>query len=193
MSDVLANDLNISGVFRPLDKKGFLEDPQVNGLEASEIKFPDWSKQGADFLARCSYQVQGYSVRLDGPALRRNRPEAVGNAHSYSGRSAGVAADGACVCRRHTLMLTGERGVFDTKIAYVQVSEAPRRSFTAILTEQSRAGYQGQTASLCPLMEFRIRSQIAYVSYRDGKPISLTGGQCAEQFPLPDRGFPGLI
>ena len=45
MSDVLSNDLNISGVFRPLDRKGFLEDPQVMGLEASEIKFEDWRRQ----------------------------------------------------------------------------------------------------------------------------------------------------
>ena len=52
MSDVLSNDLNISGVFRPLDRKGFLENPQVMGLEASEIKFEDWRRQGADFLAR---------------------------------------------------------------------------------------------------------------------------------------------
>lgn len=66
MSDVLSNDLNISGVFRPLDRNGFLEDPQTMGLEASQIKFEDWRRLGADFLARCSYQVQGNSIRLNG-------------------------------------------------------------------------------------------------------------------------------
>ena len=100
MSDVLSNDLNLSGVFRPLDPKGFLENPQAMGLEASEIKFQDWSKQGADFLVRCSYQVQGNSIRLDGRLLDVGGRKLVGGQELYR-RIAGLAADGACLCRRY--------------------------------------------------------------------------------------------
>ena len=82
MSEVLSNDLNLSGVFRPLDPKGFLESPQAIGLEASEIKFQDWSKQGADFLARCSYQVQGNAMRLDGRLLDVTGRKLVGGARA---------------------------------------------------------------------------------------------------------------
>ncbi len=66
MGETLANDLDYSGLFRPLDPKGFLEDPQAMGLTAAEIKFPDWRRMGADFLVRGAYQVQGSTVRIEG-------------------------------------------------------------------------------------------------------------------------------
>ncbi len=119
-SDVLANDLNISGVFRPLDQKGFLEDPQTMGLEASAIKFPDWKRQGADFLARCSYQVQGNSFRLDGRLFDVSGRKLVGTGKSYSGDLRAWRQMVHAFADDIMLMLTGERGVFDTKIAYVQ-------------------------------------------------------------------------
>src|SRR5208283_1983249 len=87
MSDVLSNDLNISGVFRSLDRKGFLEDPQAMGLEASQIKFEDWRRQGAAFLARCSYQVQGNSMRLDGRLFDIAGRKMAGTSKSYTGES----------------------------------------------------------------------------------------------------------
>ena len=120
MSEVLSNDLNISGVFRPLDRKGFLEDPQVMGLEASEIKFQDWSRQGADFLARCSYQVQGNSIRLDGRLFDVAGRKMVGAPKSYSGELRAWRQMVHAFADDIMLMLTGERGVFNTKIAYVQ-------------------------------------------------------------------------
>jgi len=65
MSEALARDLEFSGIFRPLDPRGFLEDPQTMGLNANEISFPNWQRLGAEFLVRAAYQVQGSSVRLE--------------------------------------------------------------------------------------------------------------------------------
>ena len=119
MSDVLSNDLNLSGVFRPLDPKGFLENPQAMGLEASEIKFEDWSKQGADFLVRCSYQVQGNAIRLDGRLLDVTGRRLVGG-KSYTGDLRAWRQMVHAFADDIMMMVTGQRGVFDTRIAYVQ-------------------------------------------------------------------------
>ena len=145
-SDVLANDLNLSGVFRPLDQKGFLENPQAMGLEASEIKFQDWSKQGADFLARCSYQVQGNSIRLDGRLLDVAGRKLVGG-KSYTGDLRAWRQMVHAFADDIMMMVTGERGVFDTKIAYVQSVGTPRRFSTAILTETIWFRLPGTTTS----------------------------------------------
>src|SRR5512147_2333436 len=48
----LARDLELSGLFRPLDPSGFLEDPQKMGLTEADINFPSWRRAGADYLAR---------------------------------------------------------------------------------------------------------------------------------------------
>src|SRR5208337_4196011 len=128
MSDVLSNDLNISGVFRPMDRKGFLDNPQTLGMEASEIRFQDWSKQGAAFLARCSYQVQGSSIRLDGRLLDVAGGKLVGG-KSYSGELRAWRQMVHAFADDIMMMVTGERGVFDTKIAYVQTVGGAKEIF----------------------------------------------------------------
>jgi TolB protein len=191
MSDVLANDLNISGVFKPLDRKGFLEDPQVMGLDAQAIKFHDWARLGADFLARCSYQVQGYSIRLDGRLFDVSGAKQVGTAKSYSGDLRAWRQMVHAFADDIMLMLTGERGVFDTKIAYVQSVGGAKEIFYCDFDGTNQVQVtRDNSIALSPSWS-PDQTQIAYVSYRDGKP-KVYGVNVLNNSNYIISGFPGL-
>ena len=190
MSDVLSNDLNLSGVFRPLDPKGFLENPQAMGLEASEIKFQDWSKQGADFLVRCSYQAQGYSIRLDGRLLDVGGRRLVGG-KSYTGDLRAWRQMVHAFADDIMMMVTGQRGVFDTKIAYVQSVGSAKEIFYCDFDGSNPVQVtRDNNIALSPSWSSD-QSQIAYVSYRDGKP-KVYGFNVSNNSSYLISGFPGL-
>ena len=191
MSDVLSNDLNISGVFRSLDRKGFLEDPQGMGLEASEIKFEDWRRQGAAFLARCSYQIQGNSIRLDGRLFDVAGRKLVGTPKSYAGELRAWRQMVHAFADDIMMMVTGERGVFDTKIAYVQSVGSAKEIFYCDFDGYNPVQLtRDNSIALSPSWS-PDQSQIAFVSYKDGSP-KVYGENVSNNSRYLISGFPGM-
>lgn len=169
MGDLLANDLDFSGVCRPLDPKGFIENPQSMGLNASEIKFPDWKRLGADFLVRGSYQVQGSGIKFEGRLF-----DVVGarmiKGKVYEGDARNWRQMVHDFADEILLALTGERGVFDTKIAYVQSTGKGKEIFYCDFDGGNPVQVtRDNSIALSPNWN-RDMSQLAYVSYRDGMP-----------------------
>ena len=191
MSDVLSNDLNISGVFRSLDRKGFLEDPQAMGLEASQIKFEDWRRQGAAFLARCSYQVQGNSIRLDGRLFDIAGRKMAGTSKSYTGESRAWRQMVHAFADDIMMMVTGERGVFDTKIAYVQSVGSAKEIFYCDFDGNNPVQVtRDNSIALSPSWS-PDQSQIAFVSYKEGSP-KVYGENVFSNSRYLISGFPGM-
>jgi TolB protein len=126
----LAKDLELSGLFRPLDPSGFLEDPQKMGLTEADINFPSWRRAGADYLARGGYEVAGSRIKLQMRFF-----------DSVTGRLVvgkvyeGEMRDWPAMIHRFAdeilMALTGEPGVFGTKIAFVQASGKNKEIFVS--------------------------------------------------------------
>ncbi len=191
MSDVLANDLNISGVFRALDRSGFLEDPQMMGVEASQIKFEDWRRLGAAFLARCSYQIQGNSIRLDGWLFDVSGRKLVGSPKSYAGELRAWRPMVHAFADDILMMVTGERGVFDTKIAYVQSIGVAKEIFYCDFDGNNPVQVtRDNSIALSPSWS-PDQSQLAFVSYKDGAP-KVYGVNVSNNSRYLISGFPGM-
>jgi len=117
---VLSRDLDLSGYFRLLDPKTFIEDPQTSGTTAAEIDFVGWATLGAQALVKGTVNAAGDTVtvevrlfdvpgRHDVPAASRRFT----GSRSDLGRMANKTADGILE------FLTGERGPFDSAIVFV--------------------------------------------------------------------------
>ncbi len=114
---VLSRDLDLSGYFKLVDPRTFIEDPQSSGLTPDTIDFVGWASIGAQELVKGSVVVEGDRVtietRLFDVAARRDVPE-VGR------RVSGGRADVPRIAHRFAdqllEVLTGERGPFDTQI-----------------------------------------------------------------------------
>jgi TolB protein len=116
---VLTRDLDLSGYFKIVDPRTFIEDPQASGITADTIDFVGWASIGAQELVKGGVTVEGDRVTIearlfDVPA-RRDIPE-VGR------RVSGTRADVPRMAHRFAdqllEVLTGERGPFDTQIVF---------------------------------------------------------------------------
>ncbi|HYA41678.1 MAG TPA: Tol-Pal system beta propeller repeat protein TolB [Syntrophobacteraceae bacterium] len=191
MSDLLSNDLNISGVFRPLDPMGFLEDPQAMGVDTAQIKFGDWKRLGAAFLARCSYEAQGNSIRLDGRLFDIAGRKMVGPPRTYAGELRAWRQMVHAFADDIMLMVTGERGVFDTKIAYVQSVGGAKEIFYCDFDGNNPVQVtRDNSIALSPSWS-PDQTQIAFVSYRDGAP-KVYGINVSNNSRYLISGFPGM-
>ena len=117
---VLSRDLDLSGYFRLLDPKTFIEDPQTSGTTAADIDFVGWATIGAQALVKGTVNAAGdavtIEVRLFDVPGRHDVPPA---SRRFTGGRADLARMAHKTADGILEFLTGERGPFDSAIALV--------------------------------------------------------------------------
>ena len=64
--EVITNyDLELSGLFRPIDPEAFLEDAGKLGLTSAEVAFGEWRLLGAEVVLKGGYQLKGGELVLE--------------------------------------------------------------------------------------------------------------------------------
>lgn len=164
ISQIVRDDLQRSGVFRGIEAPGSFD-------ETSVPAYPDWRGKGADAL------VTGSVSRLaDGRFDVRYKLFDVVKGQDLGGQSNAVAA-GDLRLAAHRIAdaiyekLTGEKGVFSTRIAYV--TRAGRR-FTLRVTDADGEGGQVALASPEPIISPAWSPdgrELAYVSFESQKAV----------------------
>lgn len=167
MAGTLGHSLEYSGVFRPMDPRGFLEDPQSMGMTAGEIRFNDWKRLGADYLVRSSYEVRGEDIRLEARLFDVFAGQMVVG-RVYEGDSEDWRAMVHRLADEILYAITGERGVFDTKLAYVQVQGDAKEIFLCDFDGGNPVQLTDNgSLNLSPAWNSN-GSELAFVSYQDG-------------------------
>ncbi len=128
LPEVISNDLDLSGYFAPMDKRAFL-DPNP-GLRLEEIRFKDWSVIGTELLLTGKYIVHGNRLEVE-----------VRLFDVFYGRQLlGKRALGDVTQQRYLMhrlsdeiirVLTGEPGIFSTKVAFVGTATGQKEIYTA--------------------------------------------------------------
>jgi len=167
ISSIVRADLDRSGLFRPLELPALSPAP----TEASAVNFPEWRSRLADALVLGSVAVLPdgrYEVRfrvfdvvkqvaLGGVAYTLNRNQVRATAHRISDY----------IYEK----LTGEKGVFSTRIAYV-LKRGPR--YELQIADADGAGAETALASLEPIISPAWSPdgrRLAYVSFEQKKPV----------------------
>ncbi|MDY0040499.1 MAG: Tol-Pal system beta propeller repeat protein TolB [Desulforhabdus sp.] len=169
MAQTLSDDLDYSGVFRSLDPRGFLQSPQEIGIAQNEINFMEWRRLGAEFLARGAYLVQGSSVKLEMRLF-----DVVANRMVIGKVYEGQTKDWKAMIHRFAdeilLALTGEKGVFGTKIAFVQIQGKDKEIYLVDFDGSNPVPVtQDKSTALSPAWSSD-GGQLAYVSYKEKGP-----------------------
>jgi TolB protein len=164
--DNLSKYLDMTGYFNIVPRKAFLENQtQVPGT----INFGDWTTIGADYLVKGHFSTQGRDLSVEmrlydtvrGILMREKK---------YTGKTADRKDMVIQFVNEILLLLTGERGVFNTQIAYVQKqgrnSEIRTVTFDGS-TQRQVTNYR--TLTLAPRWS-PDGKWISYTSYRDGNP-----------------------
>jgi TolB protein len=128
LPEVVSNDLDLSGYFAPMDKGAFLS-PNP-GLRLEEIRFKDWSVIGTELLLTGKYVVYGNRLEVE-----------IRLFDVFYGRQLlGKRALGDLTQQRYLMhrladeiirALTGEPGIFSTKVAFVGTATGQKEIYTA--------------------------------------------------------------
>ncbi len=177
VSNVIGSDLRRSGLFRVLETRGVASTPH----DISEVKYPEWSALQAQALVIGKVEPAGagrlkVSFRLL-DVLKQNSLTGLefDVAPSQLRQTAHKIAD--IIYQQ----LTGEPGVFSTRITYVNKSG---KRFTLVVADADGANPQIVLSSAEPIISPSWSpdgTKLAYVSFEKKKPIiyvqSLTSGQ----------------
>jgi TolB protein len=165
ISAIVVADLERSGQFRAVDPKGESLD------ESSRPDLPQWRQRNADAL------VAGSVTRLaDGRYdIRARLWDVVGGQLRGEFKEAVVVADLRLAAHRLADQvyekLTGDKGVFATRIAYVTKSGT---RYTLWVADSDGEGAQSALSSPEPIISpswSPTGSQLAYVSFESRKPV----------------------
>jgi TolB protein len=168
---VVANDLQLSGRFRPLERRDLIQRP----TSGAEIRFEDWRLLKSDFIVvgRVEPDAAGVGVAFElynvqtGMSLLRER--LVTNERGLR-RTAHRIAD--LIFER----LTGIRGAFSTRMAYVSVEgRAPAQRYRLVVADADGYGPRTVTESTEPIMSPAWSpdgQSLAYVSF-EGKASAI--------------------
>jgi len=171
ISDVVAADLERSGLFRTIDERAFIQDAQSLAVRP---RFPDWRAINAQAL------VQGRAVQEPDGRMRIEfrlwdvfaESQMTGLAYftqpANARRVAHIVAD--AIYQR----ITGEQGYFDSRIVYVsETGPAQKRIKRLAIMDQDGANHRyltdGSSLVLTPRFS-PTRQEITYLAYEGGEP-----------------------
>lgn len=191
IAQVISNDLQSSGLFRPLDARAFIQ----NVSAGEGPRFGDWRQINAQALVTGSVQPQGdgrlrVEFRLwDVIAEQQLAGFAYTTTRANWRRIAHIIADE--IYKR----ITGEDGYFDTRVVYIAESgPAQKRIKRLAIMDQDGANHRylsdGQSLVLTPRFSPSAQ-EITYMSYAQGTPrVYLFNIDTGQQESIGD--FPGM-
>ena len=165
VADVVAGDLRLSGRFAPLERADIVERPS----QASEVRLEDWRLLKTDYVVVGRVAPDAGTVGFELVNVRTGQ-QMLAEQLPVAGRTLRAVAHQVSdlVYER----LTGIRGVFGTRLAYVAVEgRAPNRNYRLVVSDAD--GYNPRTVaqSSQPLMSPAWSpdgQNLAYVSFEGG-------------------------
>lgn len=170
-ADIVVHDLDLSGLFKIIDRAAYIEPPDTTGITAEQINFDNWSVIGALGLVKGSIQLVGNDLTIEARLFDvYQRRQLVGRRYkgdtpSQIRRIANRFADEIIA------QFTGERGPFDTRVAFVSTRGGRFKNIYVMSLDGGDLLQvtSGKTLDLAPSWNPDNRS-LLYTSYKRGNP-----------------------
>lgn len=166
--EVIAKDLQISGLFKVLNPASFVESPgKCTGAEGPT--YSDWSVVGAEGLVKGNITSQGGNIRAELYLYDVLQQKAV-IGKRYEGGEAEYAKIAHKFANEILFYFTGEKGVFGTQIAYISTVGRFKELFVMDLDGSNVRQLTSDKGLVFSPSWSRDGSRIVYTSYASKMP-----------------------
>ena len=184
-ADVIARDLELSGLFRVLDRRAYIEGP--DGFVLEQINFRNWAVLDALALVKGGFWIEEERLTIEARLFDVTQRKQMGGK-----RYQGVRADVRRMAHRFAdqimLFLTGEEGPFNSQIAFVS-NRADGRAKELYRMDVSgtevRRVTRDRTLSLGPSWS-PTGEELLFISYKRGGPypyrLNLASGRASRVY-----------
>ena len=186
-ADIVAKDLDLSGLFKVIDRGAYIEDPQRSGVTADTIDFRDWSTIGAQALVKGSIERDGEGLVVEARLFDVVEGRQIGGKRYRAGddelrRIAHRFAD------EIMQILTGERGPFESRIAFASRRRGRLKEIYTMSLDAGdlRAVTRDGSIALAPSWSPDGRS-LLFTSFASGNPSLFTSDLGGEKRLLSSR------
>ena len=168
-ADTLSRNLLITGYFNVIDRRAFLEDSSQAGITEEGTRFADWSTIGAEYLIKGGFQADGRQLITEFRLFDVVKGELIVGKR-YIGTSDDKNRMVMQFANEVLQALTGEAGLFDTRIAFVKKAASAADLYTINFDGSDlRRITNYNSLTLSPRWSPDGR-QLAFTSYQDGNP-----------------------
>jgi TolB protein len=171
-ADLLAETLDFTGYFKLMDRGAFLEDPETMGIIKENIQFKNWTVIGAEFLVTGGVLVAGDQLTIElrmFDTIKQELMEGLGKRYTVRVSDNRLREVIRLYCSEVIFQLTGDRGVFTSKIAFESTTSGNKEIFSCDFD-----GYNSQqitrnnSITMSPAWSSE-GAWIAYTSFARGK------------------------
>ncbi|MEW6671407.1 MAG: Tol-Pal system beta propeller repeat protein TolB [Thermodesulfobacteriota bacterium] len=168
-ADLLAQTLEYTGYFKIIDRAAFLVDPQDPSIDIPDIAFRNWTGIGAELLITGGILLENNMAEMELRLFDTIKAKLI-----VGKRYKGWSRDQRRIIQRFAsdviFSLTGDRGVFDSKIAFVSNGTGNKEVFICDFDGHSpRQVTQTNNITLSPAWSSDGK-WLAYTAYTKGNP-----------------------
>ena len=128
-SELLSSSLAYTGYFKILDRGAFLFDPSKEGVLAPQINFANWTVIGAELLITGLFEVSNGRVAMELRLFDTFKSKRI-LGKKYAGRLSDQRKIILRFCGEVIQYLTGHKGMFASKIAFVSTGSGNKEIYT---------------------------------------------------------------
>ncbi len=169
LHETVSSDLDFSGLFQLLDPVSFIEDPLLSQTDPSRILFQDWRVIGADALIKGAWSMNGDQLQAEFYLYDVYQQKQILGKRYYGGLG-DVRKMAHKFANEVIKEITGEAGVFDTRIVYLSITPTARQIHIMDYDgHNDRVIYEEEGIVMSPRWA-PDGEQIVFTSYRDNNP-----------------------
>ena len=168
-ADFLSDTLDFTGYFKILDRSAFLFDPDRNGVTLAELNFQNWTVVGSELLITGYYELNNDTISIELRLFDTFKARRV-LGKRYSGKLSNQRDIILRFCTDVIHYLTGNQGIFGSKIAFVSNGTGNKEIYTCAFDGYDpRRLTVNNAITLFPAWSTDSK-WMAFTSYKGGNP-----------------------